>query len=347
MTPLTLASFFSGAGGMDVGFKQAGYNILWANEYDKDIWDTYRANHKDTVLDTRSIFDIPSNDIPDTDGIIGGPPCQSWSAAGKNLGADDMRGKTFFEYIRILNDKNPKFFVIENVEGITRKTHAHAFEQIMNDLRKCGSGYMIHWKLLTASDYEVPQDRKRVFIIGIRSDLDGSSYTFPEPSTRRLYLKEVIYDLVSYAIPSRTSVTSNPNCYLDAGWSSNFMSRNRVRGWNEFAFTVPASSRHVTIHPQAPKMVKLDDKDRFGFVLGQEHLYRRFTINELSRIQTFPDNYFVFRNINTGYKMVGNAVPCNLATAVAKSILNIIKPKPRSKITVDVRKRSERFTDRL
>jgi DNA (cytosine-5)-methyltransferase 1 len=98
------------------------------------------------------------------------------------------------------------------------------------------------------------------------------------------------------------------------------MSRNRVRAWHECGFTVPASSRHVTIHPQAPKMIKVA-KDKFEFVVGQEHLYRRFTINELSRIQTFPDNYFVFKNINVAHKMVGNAVPCKLAQAVAGGLI--------------------------
>lgn len=340
---LTIASFFSGAGGMDVGFTNAGYQIIWANEFDKDIWDTYRKNHPKTYLDTRSLFDIPSQSIPDTDGIIGGPPCQSWSAAGKNLGAGDLRGQVFFEYIRVLNDKQPKFFVVENVEGITRATHKQIFDQILLELGQCGPGYTLSWQILKASDYEVPQDRNRLFIIGIRKDI-AFSYQFPLPSANKVTLKDAIYHLLGQAVATKTSVTSNPNCYLEAGWSSNFMSRNRVRGWDEYGFTVPASSRHVTFHPQAPKMIH-DTKDKFKFVPGYENLYRRFTINELSRIQTFPDNYMVFRNINTAYKMIGNAVPCKLAEFVARSLLKIpIQPKPKIKLKPKVNLKSLSLT---
>ena len=335
---LTVASFFAGAGGMDVGFKMAGFNVVWANEFDKDIWDTYAKNHPNTVLDKRSIFNIPSSDVPDTDGIIGGPPCQSWSAAGKNLGTQDVRGKAFFEYIRILNDKNPKFFVIENVEGLTRKTHEKALMLILTDLSQCGKvGYKLFHSVLTASDYGVPQDRKRLFIIGIRRDI-GVTYTPPLKSSHKVCLRDAIYDLHGKAIATKTSVTSNPMCYLDAGWSSNFMSRNRVRLWDECAFTVPASSRHVTIHPQAPKMIPLEG-DKFGFVAGKEHLYRRFTIAELSRIQTFPDDYFVFRNINTAHKMVGNAVPCKMAEAVGRSLIKAVSASPKSKMAITIKRR--------
>lgn len=331
---LTIASFFSGAGGMDVGFTNAGFKVIWANEFDKGIWDTYRKNHPTTYLDTRSLFDIPSHSIPNTDGIIGGPPCQSWSAAGNNLGVGDLRGQVFFEYIRVLNDKKPKFFVVENVEGITRATHQVTFEKILKELSQCGSGYELSWKILNASDYEVPQDRNRLFIIGIRKDLTFN-YKFPSPSSIKVTLKDAIYDLLGLDIPTKTSVTNNPNCYLDAGWSSNFMSRNRVRSWDEYGFTVPASSRHVTFHPRAPKMI-LDSKDKFKFVVGQEHLYRRFTINELTRIQTFPDNYMVFRNINVAHKMIGNAVPCKLAEFIAKSLLHIpVQPKIKLKPKVN------------
>ena len=102
---IKIVSLFSGCGGLDLGFEKAGYDIVWANEYDKDIWATYRLNHKSTILDTRSITDISEDEVPDCDGIIGGPPCQSWSEGGAKRGLNDKRGKLFYDYIRILKAK--------------------------------------------------------------------------------------------------------------------------------------------------------------------------------------------------------------------------------------------------
>ena len=107
---MKIVSFFAGAGGLDLGFRQAGFDVIWANEFDKEIWSTYETNHGETLLDKRSIIDIPSEDVPDCDGIIGGPPCQSWSEAGAKRGIKDKRGQLFYEFIRILADKQPKFF---------------------------------------------------------------------------------------------------------------------------------------------------------------------------------------------------------------------------------------------
>lgn len=312
---LTIASFFTGAGGMDVGFVSAGFNIIWANEFDQNMHQTYRINHPNTILDGRNIFDIKSHEIPDVDGMIGGPPCQSWSAAGCNRGITDLRGQAFLEFIRILNDKNPMFFVIENVEGLTRKTHSAIFQSILNKLKTTASGYNISFQVLNASDYMVPQDRMRLFIIGIRNDLKFT-FKFPEPIKSIVTLRTAIWDLRQDAIPYIIMKCTDGNAYLQSDWSSHFMSRNRVREWDECSFTIPASARHVTIHPQAPKMIK-HSQDIYIFVPGSEHLYRRFTVNECARIQTFPDHYFKFDNLQTAYKMIGNAVPCKLAEAVA------------------------------
>ena len=164
-------SIFAGAGGMDYGFEQAGFDIVWANEYDKVIWDTYRFNHPNTYLDTRSIRDVPSTDIPnDIDGIIGGPPCQSWSLAGAMKGIEDDRGKLFFEYLRILRDKQPKFFVAENVPGIVSSAHIDSFINIKKLFSECG--YNVAHQTLNANDFGVPQERKRVFLVGYRNDLN-------------------------------------------------------------------------------------------------------------------------------------------------------------------------------
>jgi len=321
---MNIASFFSGAGGLDLGFKQAGFNVIWANEYDKDIWETYSKNHVNTVLDKRSIIDIKEEEVPSCDGIIGGPPCQSWSEAGTRTGIHDNRGQLFFDFIRILEAKQPKFFLVENVSGMLAPRHHTALKNIKKLFQN--AGYHLSFQLLNASNYLVPQDRKRVFFIGIRKDL-GFKYKFPNASSSKIPLKAVIGDLTDNVLPAKKKNKANyRTCkvvnheYMIGDFSSIFMSRNRVRNWEEQSFTIQASGRHAPLHPQAPKMKSIEENKRI-FITGKEHLYRRLSIRECARIQTFPDDFtFYYNNIAAGYKMIGNAVPVKLAYILAESI---------------------------
>lgn len=320
---MNIISLFSGAGGLDLGFKRAGFNIIWANEYDKTIWETYIKNH-DTPLDTRDIRNIFADEIPDCDGIIGGPPCQSWSEAGALRGIDDSRGKLFYDFIRILKEKRPKFFVAENVSGMLADLHKEAVKNILNHF--INAGYIVTVKLVNAADYDVPQDRKRVFYIGFRKDL-SINYVFPIINKKKLTLRDAIWDLKDTAIKAKDKNKTNgmscvvPNHeYMNGNFSTIYMSRNRVRNWDEQSFTIQAGGRHAPIHPQAPKMLFVEKNKRI-FVPGKENLYRRLSVRECARIQTFPDNFkFYYENIADGYKMVGNAVPVMLAYYIAESI---------------------------
>ena len=144
---MNIIALFAGAGGLDLGFEKAGFNVVWANEYDKEIWETYEKNFPQTVLDRRSIRDIPSDEIPnDFDGVIGGPPCQSWSEAGALRGIEDARGQLFYEFIRILKDKQPKFFLAENVSGMLAGRHSDALSNIINHFKY--AGYNLNVQLL-------------------------------------------------------------------------------------------------------------------------------------------------------------------------------------------------------
>lgn len=324
-----LVSLFSGCGGLDLGFKQAGFSIAWANEFNNKIWETYKYNHPETELDTRSIVDIKSSEIPFCDGIIGGPPCQSWSLAGSMGGIDDNRGQLFYEYARVLRDKMPKFFLAENVPGIISKSHIKEFKKIINLFEEIG--YEVNYKKLDSSYYGVPQNRKRVFIVGFRKDLN-LKFEFPEKlysdsdqnKTNILKLKDSIKDLPEPLAAKEKNYTNgdklniNAHEYYIGSFSSRFMSRNRKRNWNEPAYTVEASGRHAKIHPDSPDMVKIE-KDKRKFEGDGEP--RRLSIRESARIQTFPDEFkFFYEKLNDGYKMVGNAVPVNLAKVLAKEI---------------------------
>lgn len=328
---MKLISLFSGAGGLDLGFQKAGFKVVAANEFDKTIWETYEKNH-DTKLIKGDICEISSDEFPDCDGIIGGPPCQSWSEAGALKGIDDPRGQLFYQYIRILEDKKPKFFLAENVKGMMAKRHNSAVKHIVSQFEDAGYNVFIH--LLNASDYGVPQDRKRVFYVGFRKDLNVNFDLPPEKYDYKLTFKDAIYDLKDNAIPALPkNKTNGEKCnflnheYFIGAYSPIFMSRNRVRGWDEQAFTVQASGRQCQLHPQAPKMIKVE-KNKQIFKPGSEHLYRRLSVRECARIQGFPDDFkFYYNNLNDAYKMIGNAVPVNLAYEMAKSIkLALVNP---------------------
>lgn len=329
---MKVISLFSGCGGLDLGFERAGFDVPIANEYDKTIWSTFKVNHPKTRLIEGDIRSVLETDFPiDVDGIIGGPPCQSWSEAGSLKGIEDARGQLFYDYIRILRAVKPKFFLAENVSGMLAKRHSDAVKNIVNMFDE--SGYDVTLTLVNARDYGVAQERKRVFYIGFRKQLHVN-FVFPKGSTedkdKRTTLRDVIWDLQYSAIPAAARNFHNPaainnNEYFTGAYSPIFMSRNRVKGWDEQAFTVQASGRQCQLHPQAPKMVKFGSND-YRFVRGQETLYRRMTVREIARVQGFPDDFrFVYDNVDDAYKMIGNAVPVNLAFEIASAIRVILE----------------------
>ena len=173
------------------------------------------------------------------------------------------------------------------------------------------------------------------YYIGFRKDL-GIKFEFPIGSTQdddqKITLRDIIWDLQETAVPTLDRNRHNPeainnNEYFLGSYSPIFMSRNRVKSWDEQAFTVQASGRQCQLHPQAPKMVKVGHND-CRFVEGQEHLYRRMTVREVARVQGFPDDFkFIYTNVDDAYKMIGNAVPVNLAYEIALAIKGVLEEK--------------------
>ena len=327
---MNVVSFFAGCGGLDLGFEQAGFNVIWANDFEKSVEDTYRLNHPKTQFVLEDICNLSEMDIPACDGFIGGPPCQAWSAGGRNMGLKDERGRVFLEYIRIIRAKHPKFFVIENVEGILSDTHIASFNNFITALYT--AGYIVTYALLDAKDYKIPQDRKRVFIVGISKSLDRSCL-LPNPTTEKyITLRQAIGDIKEQpkSYSADEIVNQQYNKWLNhdvynGPYDERFMARNRVREWNEVSFTIQAQAKNQPLHPQAPKMLYISPNKRI-FVKGAEHLYRRLSVRECARIQTFPDKFrFIYSNILDGYKMVGNAVPPRLAYQIALWLKHTLK----------------------
>lgn len=323
---MKIISLFSGAGGLDLGFEQAGFEIVFANEFDSHIQPTYEANHS-CPLDHNDIRNLKIENLPDTDGLIGGPPCQSWSTAGSQRGINDPRGQLFLDYIKILEQKKPKFFICENVPGILFAKNKPALDNFIESFKN--AGYNVVIKKINAADCGAPQDRERVIFFGIRSDLNIEP-NLDLPKVERRNLREALEDLKDSAVPAKTGNLANkdlkiPNHeYFIGDFSSMYMSRNRVRGWDECGFTVQASGRQCQLHPQAPKMEKIET-DKFRFIPGHEDEYRRLTVRECARLQGFPDDFvFKYDRVDDGYKMVGNAVPVQLAKALAEKVKDLL-----------------------
>lgn len=343
---MKVVSLFAGCGGLDLGFEQAGFDVIWANEFDSSIHETYRLNHPHTVLNTSDIRTIRGTDVPNCDGIIGGPPCQAWSEGGKQKGLDDPRGRLFLDYIRIVADKRPKFFVIENVRGILEEQHQKSLDVFLKQLSDCG--YNITYELLNAADYKIPQDRFRVFFVGIRTDI-RNKFCFPEATTTTpITLRQAIGDITEVPRPFFRNTVETENIeranhdVYTGTYDSKYMSRNRVRSWNELSFTIQAQAKNIPQHPQAPKMIYNSASSR-TFAKGYEQLYRRLSVRECARIQTFPDSFKIrYSRIEDGYKMIGNAVPPRLAYNIAKEIANVFSKEDKVDI-LNTNNRNSKF----
>jgi len=321
---MEIISLFSGAGGLDLGFTNAGFKIIFANDNDKDVWETFEKNHK-FEINKKSITDIKSNEIPKAVGIIGGPPCQSWSLAGSMRGINDPRGKLFYEYMRVLKDKKPLFFLAENVAGLVSKAHKKEFDKIIENFENIDEiGYEVSWKLLNARDFGVPQERKRVIIIGYRKNLN-KKFNFDNLKKQDIVtLKEAIGSYPE-PLPAKEKNRINdtlriPNHeYMIGDYSTIFMSRNRKKNWSQPSYTIQASGRHAPLHPSSSDMIQIE-QDKWKFK-NKNPKHRRLSIRECAKIQTFPDDFiFYYDNLSKGYKMVGNAVPVKLAEIVASQI---------------------------
>ena len=348
---MDVVSFFAGCGGLDLGFEQVGFHVVWANEFEHHCRATYIRNHPNTEFVLGDICKIDPDTIPDCDGFIGGPPCQSWSVGGKQQGLDDERGQLFLKYIELIKAKKPKFFVIENVKGMLDDKFKIIFEDFVNRLDN--AGYHVQWALLDAVNFRIPQNRERVFFVGFRKELNVR-FTFPIPTcVGAITLEQAIGDITEE--PNRFSdgkmkgfherVDKNyhyPNHdVLTSKFGSFYYRGNRRRGWQQPSFTINATADFAPLHPSSPKMIYYGHEN-WNFQKDRLEEYRRLSVRECARIQSFPDNFiFDYDNIKDAYKMIGNAVPPRLGKEIAKSILNALN---RLEVSATIQKHTEKQT---
>ncbi|WP_096187285.1 DNA cytosine methyltransferase [Evansella halocellulosilytica] len=341
-----VVSLFSGCGGLDLGLELSGldvifgekkvnnllknkslfiherhnsiFNVVCAVDMFKEANLTFKKNFPKTVIqlekDIRKIKNFPIGDI-----VLGGFPCPGFSEAGPRL-IDDERNFLYIHFIRCLLQTKPFLFIAENVKGLLTLGKGEVAKQIIQDFES--AGYKVQFKLVNASDYGVPQNRERVFIVGVRKDINYN-YTFPAPThgeKEELIARKNLEDAIG-------DLKDDPGEWYEGSYSSMYLSRNRKKKWTEQSFTIQASGRQAPLHPSGPPMKKID-KDKWELP-GGESKHRRLSIKEVSRIQTFPDWFeycYGSENISKNgkldkvYKQIGNAVPVELARVISRPI---------------------------
>lgn len=305
MREFTAVSLFCGAGGLDLGFDRAGYRTIWANDFDPDACKTHQ-NWSNAEVVCGDISKIDMSKIPVSDVVLGGFPCQGFSLSGPRK-IDDSRNVLYKHYVKLVRQNQPLAFIGENVKGLLTMGGGQIIEAIVEDFSQCG--YDVFYRLVNARNFGVPQDRERVIIVGFRKDLRITDFVLPETNGETCTLAEALKNL--------PPVQEHEVC--TAPYSSRYMSRNRKRGWNDVAYTVPAMAKQVTLYPGSPDMVKVDtDLWRFG----ADGETRRLSWREVAAIQTFPKDLEFYGDLISIYKQIGNAVPVKLAEFVA----NYIRP---------------------
>lgn len=299
---MRVVSLFSGAGGLDLGFKMAGHEIIWANDLYEDAVETYKYNLGNHIV-CEDISKIDVDDIPDCDIIIGGFPCQGFSVANMKRHESDERNALYKQLIRVINAKNPKFFLAENVKGLTNLSKGSVFQMILNDFSALG--YKVSFKILNAADYGVPQTRQRVIIIGVRNDVEFE-YVFPKPT----HSKDG-----EGGLPRWVSVREAMSVIPDPDFPNDLPNHD----YSKYKLQFNGYLGHRALDPEKPAPTVTARGDNKGGVVVLPHPIapRRMSCRELAAVQSFPLDYRFFGNRSSVYRQIGNAVPPLLGYVVA------------------------------
>lgn len=343
-------SLFTGAGGMDLGFQNAGIQVVFANEIVKDAADTYKNNHPDTVLAVDDITNILEDfqQYRGVDFVFGGPPCQGFSVAGK-MDPNDDRSKLIFTFLDVIERVQPRAFIMENVKALG---FLEKWADIRNSFleRAQGMKYSCVPFILNATEYGVSQKRERVFFVGIKDCNDMFfEYNFQNileehketaPSIRELLkaLGPAGSDKNPHTCTARITFATSPIMRKSPYAGMYFNGQGRPINVDGYSNTLPASMGgnktpfvdEAYLYGDAPEdwivhyHKGLMEKTITPEFKEAPKRLRRITIKEAAKIQTFPDDYNFCGNKGAVYTQIGNAVPCKLAEAVAKSVVSYL-----------------------
>ena len=302
---MKVISLFSGAGGLDLGLIQAGHKIVWANDCDSDCVTTYKNNIGDHIV-LGEIEGIASNQIPNADIVVGGFPCQGFSVANRLRFEEDERNRLYLEFWRVIKDKQPKWFIAENVRGVLSLGNGEAIKKIERDFSS--AGYRVKKQLFNTADFGVPQSRWRVIITGTRSDLsEEQSYQYPQPT----HSNKVVDGLLPW-VSIGAALAGIPEPDEQHELFNHECSKYKVANRN---FT-----GHRVTAPDRPSPTILARGNGKGGVCAIPHPgnHRRMSIREQAILQTFPNEFSFFGKLNSCYRQVGNAVPVEFARHLGK-----------------------------
>lgn len=309
---MRIISLFSGAGGLDLGLKQAGNDIAWANDINADAVTTYRNNIGGNIV-CSDIKDVDTGLIPKADVVVGGFPCQGFSLANMRRTTGDERNTLYRFFYKVIKEKQPLYFIAENVKGILSLGKGEAIRAIRNDFEE--AGYHVSINLVNMADFGVPQTRQRVIILGTRNDIAD---TYPLCLPAMTHSKEK--GLLPKWITIKEALQHFPNPDTPNNMPNHIYSKYKITTRN---FT-----GHRTTDPDKPCPTILARGNGGGGVVAIPHYNgeRRLTIRESAAIQTFPDDFTFYGKMNSCYRQIGNAVPVKFARLLG---LELIKMEER------------------
>lgn len=325
----TFIEVCAGAGGLSSGFINKGFCPLLLNDLDKHSCNTLRLNHstQNVNIHCGSFTDIDFSKYSNkVDVFMGGVPCQSFSQAGKRKGLSDSRGNLMLEFIKTINVLNPKVFLIENVKGLITHEKGDTFDRIMCEIKNIGK-YEIYWRVLNANDYSVPQNRKRLFIIGIRNDINkNATFKFPQEDSYKPTLADALREVppsIGYSYKGRKKeimdMVPQGGCWVDLPEEvqKEYMKKSYYSGGGKRGIAkrldMDKPCLTLTTSPCQKQTEKCHPLET-----------RPLSVREYARIQTFPDSYKFTGSIGNQYKQIGNAVPVKLAEHIADSLKLIL-----------------------
>ncbi|TYB31891.1 MAG: DNA (cytosine-5-)-methyltransferase [Candidatus Mcinerneyibacterium aminivorans] len=324
---LDVGSLFAGVGGICLGFKKAGYNVVWANEFDKFAQKTYKANFPDVELNPKDIRKLSKKEIPQFEILTAGFPCQAFSIAGYQNGFDDERGNLFFEIKRIIEIMNskPKILILENVKNLESHDNGNTFKVIKEVLKYLG--YSIKYKILNTLEYaNIPQNRERIFIIGFLNEDIANKFEFPE----KIDLNKNIHDVINIEEKKPNKYYYKQNSKYFKMLKEKFDNKNtvyqirRVYVRKNKSNVCPTLTANMGTGGHNVPIIK----DKYGF--------RKLTPRETFLFQGFDKNFILPDEVSDTqlYKQAGNTVTVTIIKRIAKKIKKALK-ETDSKFIID------------